>query len=286
MTGRKLVERETETGDVLVVRDLRVMLDARVAEAFGTETKRVNEAVSRNPEKFNATHTFQLTEAEHAALKALTPAPASGRGGPRHLPHVFTVKGVARLATVLSTPEALRATDLIIDTFLMVHEQVKRGRRTVAVSDPARYRPQPEQAGEIARARAKLAAALSRLLDTIVDVESQQSVRQASQVLSSKALASIQERLRAKGLENAKLEADTGLVLAQAEKVLAEARKTRAEAEGIDIANFERRIAAVRKVAEVLREIEPAELVGLIEEFDAEPLRLPSPGDDPPPGKS
>lgn len=253
------------------------MLDARVAEAFGTETKRINEAVSRNPEKFDERHTFQLTEAEHEALRSQLATSNTGRGGARYLAHVFTVKGVARLATVLDTPAALRATDLIIDTFLLVHEQLKRGRRTVTVPEPGRFRPSAEHAREIEKLRVKLAGALSKLLDTIVDVESQQSLRQVSQALGSKALANIQERLRAKGLENTKLETDTGLVLAQAEKMLAEARKTRAEAEGVDIANFERRIGAVKKVAELIRELEPAELIGLIDGFDAEPLRLEGP---------
>lgn len=274
MSKDLVVESEIGSSDVLVARGQRVMLDARVAEAFGTETKRINEAVARNPEKFDERHTFQLTEAEHEALKPQSATSNAGRGGARYLPHVFTVKGVARLATVLNTPAALRATDLVIDTFLVVHEQLKRGRRTVAVPAPDRFRSSPDHGREIEKLRAKLAAALSKLLDAIVDVEGQQSLRQVGQVLGSKALASIQERLRAKGLENAKLEADTGLVLAQAEKLLAEARKTRAEAEGVDIANFERRIGAVKKVAELIRELEPAELIGLIDGFDAEPLRI------------
>lgn len=272
------VGAEIGSSDVLVIRGERVMLDARVAEAFGTETKRVNEAVSRNPHKFDERHTFQLDEAETAALRSQTATANTGRGGSRHMPHVFTVKGVARLATVIDTPAALRATDLIIDTFVMVSEQLRRGRRTVAVAQPERYRPTPESREQAQKLRAKLANALSRLLDTVVDVESQHSARQVTASVSAKTLQNVQERLRAKGLENAKLEADTTLVLAQAEKMLAEARKARAEAEGVDIANFERRIAAVKKVAELVREVEPPELVELIEGFDAEPLRLSAPG--------
>jgi hypothetical protein len=280
-----VVVQGMDGGDVLLVRGQRVMLDTRVAEAFGTETKRINEAVSRNPEKFTEAHVFQLTDAEHVALRSQIAtagqgrADRPGRGGARYLPHVFTVKGVARLATVLNTPAALKATDLIIDTFLLVHEQLRRGRRTIAVPEPGRFRPAAEQTAEIAKLKTKLASALSRLLDVIVDVEGQQSARQVSQAIGSKALASIQERLRAKGLENSKLEADTSLILAQAEKMLAEARKTRAEAEGVDIANFEKRVAAVRKMAELIREIEPDELVGLIDRFDAEPLQLSAPRD-------
>ena len=260
--------------DVIEVRAERVRLDSTVAEAFGTETKRINEAVARNPEKFTAAHSFRLSEAETEALRSHSATTNSGRGGARYLPHVFTVKGVARLATVLNTPAALRATDLIIDTFLMVHEQLQRSRSTVAIPGPDRFRPSPEQRLETAKLRAKLAAAVSRLLDTIADVESQHSVRQVSRSVGSKALQNVQERLRVKGLENEKLEADTALVIAQAEKTLAEARKANLEADGIDIANFERKIAAVRKVADLVKDLEPDELVGLIGQFDGAPLRL------------
>ncbi len=276
--AQDLVAGEIGGGDVLVVRGERVMLDSRVAAAFGTETKRVNEAVARNRDKFDERHVFQLTEAETAALRSQATTSNPGRGGARYLPHVFTVKGVARLATVLDTPAALRATDLIIDAFLMVQEQLRRGRRTVSVADPERYRPTAEQREQSAKLRSKLTSALNRLLDAVVDVESQHSARQVSASIGSKTLQNIQERLRAKGLENAKLEADTALVLAQAEKMLAEARKARAEAEGVDIANFEKRIAAVKKVAELIREVEPPEVIGLIEDFEAaEPLQLPGP---------
>ena len=138
----------------------------------------------------------------------------------------------------------------------------------MAIPEPIRFQPTPEQHRAMARLRAKLGEALGRLLDTIVDVERQQSVRHVAQSVGSKALHDIQERLRVKGLENGKLEADTSLVLAQAQKMLAEARKTSAEADGIDIANFERRIGVVMKVAELIREMAPDGLVCLMDQFD------------------
>ncbi len=51
------------TLDIFEIRDERVMLDSRVAQSFGTETKRINEAVARNPDKFSKAHTFQLSQA-------------------------------------------------------------------------------------------------------------------------------------------------------------------------------------------------------------------------------
>ena len=68
--------------EIFEIRAQRVMLDARVAEAFGTETKRVNEAVARNPDKFGPAHTFQLTPAEHEALRSQT-APQTPGGAAR-----------------------------------------------------------------------------------------------------------------------------------------------------------------------------------------------------------
>ncbi|MFT5508793.1 MAG: hypothetical protein ACI89J_001870 [Hyphomicrobiaceae bacterium] len=266
--------------DVMIFRDQRVMLDARVAEAFGAETRRINEAVTRNPDKFSGEHCFQLTADEFRDLMSQSVTSKPNRGGRRKPPRVFTVKGVARLATVLSTPAALRATDLIIDTFLVVQEQLSAGQRNVAIPSPDRYRATAEDQAEVRKLRKRLASAVSKLLDTMVDVDGDKTLRETSQALGSKAIANIQERLRSKGLENAKLEADSSLVLAQAEKVLAEARKARAEADGIDISNFEKRISAVRKVADLISDLEPPAMVELIEGFDAEPLRLDAPKED------
>jgi hypothetical protein len=267
MSARAMV-RHIDSGDVVAIRGERVMLDQRVAEAFGTETKRVNEVVARNLEKFGPEHCFQLTELEVESLRSQSATSNIGRGGSRYSPRVFTVKGVARLATVLTTPAALRATDLIIGTFLSVHQQLAAGHGTIAISEPSRYRPTEEQLEQAAKLRVKFAAAISKLLDSIVDVEGQRTGRQVAENFASGALRNIQERLRTKGLENTKLEADAELVLAQAEKILAEARKTNAEADGLDIANFEKRISAVKKLIEVMREVEPDEMIGLLDQFD------------------
>ena len=255
--------------DVLVVRGERVMLDSRVAEAFGTETRQVNQAVARNQDKFTEAHCFVLSGEEFDHLRSQAATAKTGRGGRRTAPRVFTVKGVARLATILNTPPALAATDLIIDTFLLVQEQLAKGRRTISVPEPDRYSVDDEDRATVKKLRQRLAAAVNRLLDTMVDPEKEQTFGEASKAISAKALHNVQERLRTKGLENAKLEADSHLVLAQAEKVLAEARKARAEADGLDIDNFEKRINAVKRIAELIREIEPPEVIELIEQFDA-----------------
>ena len=59
-------------GDILVIGGQHVMLDSKVAEAFGTETRRVNEAVSRNREKFTDVHCFKLTDEEFKRRRRIT----------------------------------------------------------------------------------------------------------------------------------------------------------------------------------------------------------------------
>lgn len=256
--------------DIFEIRGEQVMLDARVAQAFGTETKRINEAVSRNPEKFGVAHTFQLSPAEHEALRSQIATSTTGRGGSRYLPHVFTIKGIARLATVLNTNEALRATDLIIDTFLVVYEQISQGRTRIAIPEPSQYRSSPENRKAIQKFRVRLLKALTSLLDTVVDVQSKRTLRDVGQDLGSSALQHIQERLRTKGLQNAKLEADVSLILAQAEQTLAATRKVHAEADSIDIQNLERRLDVVKKLIEMSKELEPAEFVEMLDAFEGE----------------
>jgi ORF6N domain-containing protein len=267
--------------DVYEIRGERVMLDAHVAQAFGTETKRVNEAVARNADKFTEAHTFQLSPAEHDALRSQTATSNTGRGGVRYQPHVFTMKGVARLATVLNTSEALRATDLIIDTFLVVYDQVSEGRSRIAIPEPDQYRSSPESRRAIQKFKTKLANALTALLDTIVDVQSKRTARELGQSLGADAVQNIQDRLRSRGLQNTKLEADTTLVLAQAEQTLAATRKTHAEADSIDIQNLERRIDVVKKLIDMSKHLEPAEFVELMDTFETEPDRklIGAPGD-------
>ncbi|HET7157063.1 MAG TPA: ORF6N domain-containing protein [Hyphomicrobiaceae bacterium] len=273
MAGEMVPAVKIIAPDVYEIRGERVVLDAHVAQAFGTETKRVNEAVARNADKFTEAHTFQLSPAEHEALRSQAATSNTGRGGVRYQPHVFTMKGVARLATVLNTSEALRATDLIIDTFLVVYDQVSGGRSRIAIPEPDQYRSSPESRRAIQRFKSRLANALTALLDTIVDVQSKRTARELGQSLGADAVQNIQDRLRTRGLQNTKLEADTSLVLAQAEQTLAATRKTHAEADSIDIQNLERRIDVVKKLIDMSKHLEPTEFVELMDTFEPEPDR-------------
>ncbi|MBN9548021.1 MAG: ORF6N domain-containing protein [Alphaproteobacteria bacterium] len=264
MTAKNLPERHGY--DVYMIRGQSVVLDADVAAGFGVETKHVNQAVARNPEKFGEGHGFQLTQEEFAALRSQAVTSDAGRGGTRYPPHAYTVKGVARLATILNTDAALRATDLIIDTFLEVQRQIATGSKQVAVSQPSRLRGGDDGLG--ARMRKKLARAVTTLLDTVIDVKQNMTARQVAMDLGSGAIENLRERFRTRGLENAKLEADAIQAMAEAEKIYAEARRLHAEAEGIELDNIPKRIAAVREIMALYRETEPSQVVQLLTDIE------------------
>jgi hypothetical protein len=103
---------------IRVVRGLRVMLDAELAELYGVETRAINQGVERNPERFPDDFAFQLTEQEYADLRSQTVISNPGRGGRRYLPRVFTEQGVAMLSSVLRSDTAVRVNVEIIRTFV------------------------------------------------------------------------------------------------------------------------------------------------------------------------
>lgn len=100
------------------LRETEVMIDSDIAELYGVETKRINEAVIRNPEKFPHDFMFELTDDEFANLRSQFAT--SSWGGRRHLPKAFTEQGVYMLATVLKSQRATDVTISIMRTFTKI----------------------------------------------------------------------------------------------------------------------------------------------------------------------
>lgn len=107
---------------IVVVRQQPVLLDMDVAALYGVETKRVNEAVRNNPDKFPNDYMFELDADESQALRSkISTLKQSGKG--RHSKYnykAFTEKGLYMLATVLKGRRAIDATFAIIETFAKV----------------------------------------------------------------------------------------------------------------------------------------------------------------------
>lgn len=101
-----------------VIRGQRVMLDADLAKLYGVTTRRLNEQVARNRDRFPEDFAYQLTQQEFMNLMSQHAISRSGHGGRRKLPWAFTEHGVAMLSSVLRSPTAVRVNIEIIRTFV------------------------------------------------------------------------------------------------------------------------------------------------------------------------
>ena len=109
---------------IFVVRGHRVMLDSDLAKLYGVATKRLNEQVQRNLDRFPADFAYQLTAQEFATLKSQIATSKPGRGGKQKLPWVFTEHGVAMLSSVLRSPRAVQVNIAIMRAFVRTRQLV------------------------------------------------------------------------------------------------------------------------------------------------------------------
>jgi ORF6N domain len=116
----QIIKQNQVQEKIITIRDQQVIIDSDVAELYGVETKRINEAVSRNQDKFPNGYLFELNKQEWESLKSQFAT--SIKGGKVRPPMAFTEKGLYMLATILKSPKAVETTIAIIDTFAKVKE--------------------------------------------------------------------------------------------------------------------------------------------------------------------
>jgi hypothetical protein len=115
----KLVESDIKNL-IYFFRGTRVMLDNDLAKIYGVETRVLNQAVSRNKDRFPSDFAFRLTEMEWEDLISQNVISSSGHGGRRKLPYVFTEQGVSMLSSVLNSKQAIQANVQIMRTFVSI----------------------------------------------------------------------------------------------------------------------------------------------------------------------
>ena len=114
---------------ILNIRGQKVMLDSDLAELYGVATKRLNEQVRRNSERFPEDFMFQLNAEESGALRSQIATLNAGRGQHRkYLPYAFTEHGEIMAATVLNSPRAVDGR----------HERLRRARLRPVARDAFR----------------------------------------------------------------------------------------------------------------------------------------------------
>lgn len=107
---------------IYTVRGMQVMLDSDLAMLYKVETKRLNEAVARNPKRFPERFCFRLTNEEGENLRSqiatLHPELEKKTTWWRYMPRVFTEQGVSMLSAVLRSDTAVDVSVRIMDTFV------------------------------------------------------------------------------------------------------------------------------------------------------------------------
>ena len=104
---------------IIVIRDVAVIADADVAALYGVETKRINEAVRNNRNKFPEEYMFELNKSELRDLRSKISSTNVSMMN-RNSTKVFTERGLYMLATVLKSERARAVTFAIIETFFKV----------------------------------------------------------------------------------------------------------------------------------------------------------------------
>jgi hypothetical protein len=117
------------------IRGERVILDSDLARIYGVTTKRLNEQVKRNADRFPDDFAFELSKEEWETLrsqsvisKSVDPnlrsqfATSKGRGGRRYLPHAFTEHGAIMAANVLNSKQAVQMSVFVVRAFVKLRE--------------------------------------------------------------------------------------------------------------------------------------------------------------------
>ena len=108
------------------IRGKQVMLDSDLAKLYHVETKRINEAVKNNMEKFPERFSWKLTEEEskNFLVENFDQKNMETRGGRYRCPRVFTEQGVAMLATILKSKVATQVSIRIMDAFVAMRKYI------------------------------------------------------------------------------------------------------------------------------------------------------------------
>ena len=118
-----LIPAERIAQAIFVIRGQKVIIDADMAELYEVTTKRLNEQVRRNLERFPQDFMLQLSQEEWDALRSQFATLKTGRGQHRkYLPYAFTEHGAIMAATILNSPRATEVSVYVVRAFVRLRE--------------------------------------------------------------------------------------------------------------------------------------------------------------------
>lgn len=123
VTSNLAIPAERIERRILLVRGQKVMLDADLAVLYGVETKALNQAVKRNPDRFPPDFMFRLTSKEKEEVVTNCDHLGQLRFSAA-LPFAFTEQGVAMLSSVLRSKQAVEVNIAIMRAFVKLREML------------------------------------------------------------------------------------------------------------------------------------------------------------------
>jgi hypothetical protein len=105
------------------IRGHKVLLDSDLAKLYGVPTKRLNEQVKRNRERFPEDFMFQLDDEELAKWRSqIATSNPGAKMGLRHKSFAFTEHGAIMAATVLNSPQAVEVSVFVVRAFVKLRQ--------------------------------------------------------------------------------------------------------------------------------------------------------------------
>jgi hypothetical protein len=123
-----LIKPEEIQNCIQKIRGRKVIIDSDLARFYGVETRRLNEQVKRNKQRFPTDFLFQLTDQEVEILMSQY-AISSSHGGRRKTTYAFTEHGTLMAANVLRSRKAYRTSVLVIRAFIALRDTGKQQRQ-------------------------------------------------------------------------------------------------------------------------------------------------------------
>jgi phage regulator Rha-like protein len=115
---------------IITIRGQKVILDADLAKVYGVPTKRLNEQVKRNADRFPEDFVFQLDDEEAQACHRLRSQNATLKRGQhlKYLPYAFTEHGAIMAANVLNSPQAVKMSVFVVRAFIRMRQMLSDNR--------------------------------------------------------------------------------------------------------------------------------------------------------------
>lgn len=171
-----VIDETTIKNKIYYIRNQKVMLDFELAEIYGYSTKRFNEQVKRNNEKFDDDFMFQLTEEEISEISRSQNATlnkGTGRGSNiKYKPYVFTEQGIYMLMTVLRGELAVKQSKALIRMFKQMKDFIIENQDFIGSKELLQIAVQTNQnTKDIAEMKSQMATKedLKKVMENFID---------------------------------------------------------------------------------------------------------------------